>query len=102
MAKFRFVLLPEERRTIVYYRGNRIGELESSKEACGRPCFLLDCDPGPVRRQFRGREKAAEALLTIHKILNDWERRQLSLRELIVRAWRTRPAGSPQQKSRKR
>src|SRR3954452_5645147 len=94
MARFRFVAGPEQGQTLVYYRGAPIGYLESAKEEGGRQCFLLDCDPGPRRRQFRGRLQAAEALLVIHRNLQEWQQRSLTPRELIVRAWHTRPSGT--------
>jgi hypothetical protein len=92
--KFRFEPVPGEYRTVVYYRGKKIGELHGGTEDSGRWCFTLDCDRGPKRRQFRGRLQAAEALLVIHKTITQWQRRNLSLRELVVQAWRTRPSGS--------
>ena len=89
--KFEFVYDGEKSATTVSYRGQVIGAIHGNGDS-GRYCFTLDCDRSRKPQLYRGRLRAAEALLMIHKIVEDWNRRSLSLRELVVNAWRTRPA----------
>lgn len=62
---FRFEIDPTKGLTIVYYQGKKIGKLITCKEPNGRYCFRLAADSGPKGRTYRGREKAARALLAI-------------------------------------
>jgi hypothetical protein len=89
--KFEFVHNAEERATTVSYRGEVIGAIHGNEDS-GRYCFVLDCDASRKPQLYRGRPQAAEALLAVYKTIKDWEQQGSTLRELVVQAWRSRPA----------
>ena len=75
----------------VTHRGRVIGEMETIIEASGRYSFCLVGDPDPDDpRIYRGKHKAAEALLVIDEI----KRKHKSVDSMIMAAFRNRPRGS--------
>ncbi len=78
----------------VIYRGKSIGEIRATKEASGRHCFYLAADDRREPRTYRGKIKASEALLTIHKLKNDAKKKKWSTDRLIIEAWDARPRAS--------
>jgi hypothetical protein len=80
----------------VVHRGKSIGTILPMKEATGRHCFYLGADNRKSPRTYRGRIKAAEALLAISKLIDDSKKKKLSMEEVIIRAWDDRPRASDQ------
>ena len=66
------------------------------KEATGRHCFYLGCDPRKDPRTYRGKIKAAEALHAIHKLVDVKKKKKLNLETLIIYSWDDRPRASDQ------
>lgn len=78
----------------VYYRGRNIGEVIPAKEASGRHCFYLGCDDRSEPRTYRGKTRAAEALLTVDRLASDFKKRRWAPHKLIIMAWDARPRAS--------
>lgn len=79
----------------VYYRRRLIGEIVTMIEASGRYCFRLGCDNRREPRTYRGRVRAARALLVIDTLKRDQEKKGWSVDELIVHAWDAKPHTAP-------
>ncbi len=78
------------------YRGRKLlGTILGDREGNGRYCFRLACDTRSQPRKYRGRVKAAEALLVINKLVQEAKSKRLSPEQLIVRAWDAKPEAAP-------
>jgi hypothetical protein len=89
-GRFEFRQTTED--TTVYYRGRCLGKITSMLEASGRYCFYLECDTRREPRTYRGRDKAAEALLIIDTLKSQAKKERWSMETLIARAWESKPA----------
>ena len=89
-GRFEFRQTPED--TTVYYRGRSLGKIISMLEASGRYCFYLQCDTRREPRTYRGRVKAAEALLIVDTLKRQSKKERWSVETLITRAWESKPA----------
>jgi len=76
---------------LVFYRRKTIGQIVAKKETSGRHCFRLGCDARRSPRTYRGKVKAAEALLSLHKLTKEAAKKKWSTEMLILNAWDTRP-----------
>ncbi|QDU95993.1 hypothetical protein [Lignipirellula cremea] len=75
----------------VFYRRKRIGEIVGMKEPSGRHCFRLGCDTRKEPRTYRGKVKAAEALLSLSQLQREAAKKKWSPEMLILSAWDNRP-----------
>ncbi|MEZ6102191.1 MAG: hypothetical protein R3E01_24915 [Pirellulaceae bacterium] len=93
MAKFKF----KETATgyDVFAGSKNLGGIVPMKESTGRHCFRLAEDDPKSPRTYRGKQKAAEALMTIAKIAETAKKKKLSVEQVIIQAWSDRPAASP-------
>lgn len=90
-----FEFRTEGDETAVFKAGKRIGTIVTMLEVNGRYCFRLGCDERSEPRTYRGRVRAAQALLVIDKLKKEAKRRKLELDEVIVRAWDAKPHTAP-------
>jgi len=84
----------EEGGWSVHYRRREIGNIVGMKEASGRHCFRLGCDSRKEPRTYRGKVKAAQALLSLSDLQRDAKKKKWSMEEVILRAWDCRPTVS--------
>lgn len=85
----------EQHTTLVYYRRRPLGTIITMVEPSGRYCFRLGCDDRPHPRTYRGRVRAARALRIIDDLKRTAEKKNLSLDEVIIRAWDEKPHSAP-------
>ena len=79
----------------VYHKRRHIGSIVTMIEASGRYCFRLGCDRRTEPRTYRGRIRAARALLVIDDLKSEAKKKQWALEELIVNAWDEKPHTAP-------
>ncbi len=84
----------EEGGWSVHYRRREIGHIVGMKEASGRHCFRLGCDMRKEPRTYRGKVKAAQALLSLSDLQRNAKKKNWSMEEVILRAWDCRPTVS--------
>ena len=89
------VTIDREDETIVYKGRRELGTIVTMLEASGRYCFRLGCDTRDEPRTYRGRVRAARALLVIDDLRREASKRRWDLDELIVRAWDAKPHTAP-------
>ena len=94
MAAFRFEPLKKGYRVIL--RGKHLGDIIPSREPTGRHCFFLGFDKRRKPRTYRGKAKAAEALLAIDKLKTNDKRKKWKPEVMIINAWDERPRSSDQ------
>jgi hypothetical protein len=92
MAKFKYKQRGQGH--LVYYRGEQIGRIHAIKEASGRHSFYLSCDKRKQPRVYRGMDRAADALLLIHRLKRQAKKQRWSLETLIVHAWESKRSAS--------
>ena len=86
---FEFLVDDEEIRV---FKGRReIGTLVTMLEASGRYCFRLGFDHRDEPRTYRGRVRAANALLLVEELRKEAKRRKWDADQLIIRAWDVKP-----------
>jgi len=93
-GEFEFEDVPDE-GTRVFFRRRKIGTIYTTVEPNGRYCFRLGCDSRRQPRTYRGRVRAAEALKVIDDLKRVAKRDNLSIEEVIVRAWDEKPQTAP-------
>lgn len=77
-------------------KGKRnLGTIVTMLEANGRYCFRLGCDNRDEPRTYRGRIRAAQALLVIHNLCQQAVKRKWAAEQLIVNAWDNKPQTAP-------
>ena len=79
----------------VFHKRRRIGSIVTMIEASGRYCFRLGCDRRNAPRTYRGRVRAARALLVIDELKSEARKRKWAVDELIVNAWDEKPHTAP-------
>ena len=93
--KFEFTELPKgENGYEVKHRGRTLGTIMGILESAGRHSFYLGCDDRENPRIYRGKAKAAEALLQIDEIKQRCKGKPLEV--VVCEAWANRPAASSQ------
>ncbi len=95
MKSFRFVA--KQGGYAVYFRNRYLGQIVPGRESSGRHCFSLGCDVHDPPRTYRGKVRAAEALLVIDDLLKEAAKRHWQPQTLVVSAWENRPQASPQE-----
>ncbi|MCA9263121.1 MAG: hypothetical protein KDA60_04710 [Planctomycetales bacterium] len=93
-----FTFKPLESGYEVSLRGKKLGSILPTKETTGRHCFILGHDARKTPRTYRGRIKAAEALLEIDKLKAEAKKKKLDIDQVIIRAWDIKPRASDQWK----
>ncbi len=84
-----------EVESLVFHKRRQIGTIVTMVEASGRYCFRLGCDNRKTPRTYRGKTRAAQALLVIDGLKKEATRGKLKLDEVIIRAWDTKPNSAP-------
>lgn len=93
-----FEFQPEKTGWRVIYKKRTLGTIIGMKEPSGRHCFRLGEDTRKEPRTYRGKVKAAEALLTLDELKKMAKRYKWNVETIILRAWDHRPAvSSPNQ-----
>lgn len=90
-----FGFLAEDEATRVFKGRREIGTIVTMLEASGRYCFRLGCDNRDEPRTYRGRVRAAKALLLIDELQKTAKKKKWGLDELIVHAWDAKPQTAP-------
>ncbi len=86
-----------ENDTDVYKGQRHLGTIIGMRERSGRHCFRLGIDMRRKPRKYRGRVKAATALLIIDDLKAAAKKNKWSLDELVIHAWDGKPEASPRQ-----
>lgn len=90
-----FEFRSEDGGTRVFQGRRLLGTIITMKEPNGRYCFRLGCDTRTEPRTYRGRVRAARALLVIDALKRQAQREGWSSEDLIVRAWDDKPETAP-------
>lgn len=78
------------------FKGKReLGAIVTMLEANGRYCFRLGCDLRDEPRTYRGRVRAARALLAIDDLQREAKKKKWDMAQLIVQAWDNKPHTAP-------
>lgn len=94
MPAFRFEPLKTGYRVML--RGKHLGDIIPTREPTGRHCFYLGYDKRRTPRTYRGKIKAAEALLTMDQLKANAKKKKWDTEFLILSAWDERPRSSDQ------
>ncbi|MCR9115490.1 MAG: hypothetical protein NXI22_00910 [bacterium] len=78
----------------VVHKRRSLGTIVGMKEPSGRHCFRLGCDTRKTPRTYRGKQKAAEALLALDELKRNANRYKWNIETIVLRAWDHRPAVS--------
>ena len=93
---FDFVPSETEEDVTNVLKGKReLGTIVTMLEASGRYCFRLGCDNRGEPRTYRGRVRAAQALLAIDDLLREAKKKKWSDQELLGHAWDAKPQTAP-------
>ncbi len=93
-TSFRFE--PLKRGYKVTLRGKDLGNIIPTREPTGRHCFYLGYDTRKNPRTYRGKVKAAEALLALDQLKTNAKKNKWKTELLLINAWDDRPRSSDQ------